>query len=198
MPVSPLSFGDQRLIELLYEARVLYEKKLEFDLSKTLVVTDLANPNPEISVNTQVEPAQILRVLHGGCALHTVTSNVNHEERRERIIERMKTLLFGSFIQTIALVAAAPSLDPPLSLVDTIDYLRSAEEYVCLMFGKKLQVYNFICVKFPDNRTYTLQINTPEFHAWYNDYERDVLGRDDRAVEDDSDGIDGRSGMTIP
>ncbi|OGL63955.1 hypothetical protein A3C09_00240 [Candidatus Uhrbacteria bacterium RIFCSPHIGHO2_02_FULL_47_44] len=195
-----LSPEDQALIESLYAQRVLHEAKLDCDLSHTLVVTDLANLHPDISFHTQVPPAHIICVSTGGCSLHNITSDADHEECRAHTMILIRSALQMKPINEIALVSA-PSLNPGCSFVDTIDQLRSAEAFVRETFGKSRQIHNFICFQLSDDRKYTMQVNTPEFHAWYNKYERDVLGRDDRALEDDSEpdaGIDGRSGMTIP
>lgn len=183
MAQTPLSDADQKLIESLFREQVLCEAKLDTDLSYTLVVTDFESQHPKISVNVEMSPARTILVLSGGCALHHVTSDDQHEDRRGNVVHRIRTALLETTIQQIALVASAPSTDPRRSFIDTIDQLRSAQEFVREIFGKKRQVHNFICVEFPDGRTYTLQVSTPEFHAWYNKYEQVILGRQDEALE---------------
>lgn len=179
-----LSVPDQRLIAALYAERVLHETRLDTDLSSTLIVTDFASQRPKISLDVVTQPAQIITTPSGGCALHDISSDVHHEERRSILLTQIRKAVLEKPIDQIALVASAPSLMPHRSLVDTIDQLRSAEEYVHQRFGKKRLVSNFICVKFPDGRTYPMQVNTPEFHAWYDRYEQEVLGRDDDAFGD--------------
>lgn len=190
-----LSPDDQRLVEELFAKHVLQEARLDTDLSRTLIVTDFMNPSPHISLNVEVASARTMAVANGGCALHRITSDAKDDEQRDSVASRIRQTLHEKNVDQIALVVSVPSAGSHRSFVDTIDQLRSAQEFVNDTFGKKRQIHNFICVQFPDGREYTFQINTPEFSAWYNRYEQEVLGRDDRALEDDEEDVVERSGI---
>ncbi len=187
MNLPSLSTEDQRLVTSLFVAHVLQEAKIATNLSRTLVVTDFANPHPEISFDVVTPPAHVITIPAGGCTLHDITSDADHEERRGRIVRIMRSVLHEKQIEQIALVASVSAMNQNTPLLNLIDQLRSAEAFVQSEFGKKRDVHNFICLKFPDgNRAYTMRVNMKNFNAWYDRYEREVLGYDDRALADDA------------
>ena len=171
-----LSQHDQDLIRNLYAKNVLQEARLDYNLRRVLLVTDHTNSNPPISPETL--PACVIKITLGGCALHNVTSDADQEERRTRALRKVRANLQEVMIDHIVLVTSVPS-EPNRSFVDAIDQLRSAEEVIREAFGRSRQIHSFICVRFPDGRAYTLYLNSPEFRAWYNEYEQTVLGRQD-------------------
>lgn len=182
-----LSSDDQRLVEELFAKRVLQEGAYSGNLSRTLVITDAECPNPKISVDVETPAAFVIANLGGALLLQPREDPLYHGAENAADGVRRQLRQLSREVDQAILVACAPSLaasEANFSMVQIIDGLVQVKYALGLAY-RRLPTHAFLCVQFPDGRSYTFQIDPIKFRPWYNQYEQRVLGRQDGALADD-------------
>lgn len=184
-----LSADDRRYVQELYAKGVLFEDKLD-DLSSVCLITDAEFPNPSISMDVTKRPAYTFAVLGGALALHRDSTDfIIGDLAMFAALQRQIKYTFQRGTETIALVVCIPSLtllEENMTFLRALDLLVQMQQQWQTGFAHHKLVRAFVYVHF-DGLEYCYAMDPAKFRVWYNEYECDVLARDDRALEDDEE-----------